>query len=111
MAIQVAWGLQPPETALAAWGARAIYRNGHNTHYKPDIDFLPDRKEAKGEVPALRDLCWWLGSRGMSLLRERLEKGNVSPRDNVLVEIQEGKFTLQANPKASHGYLYIGAWC
>ncbi len=114
MSLKLAWGIQPPEGVPVAYGARAIYsldekRVRRNYQTIATIDIVHDRQSLAGDpklgdglrkalralLPALKKACE----------DAVLDKGS---RDELVVEC-EG-YTLHASPRASHGYLYIGAW-
>lgn len=127
MPIKLAWGISPPEevNAIAAYGARAIYHglrvsqttrsaDGKRRLKKPrtvtdvDVDIVWDRQDAQGvEKKALVE---WINSVGMSKIKAQLVECVVEPQHNIPVEFHDGRFHITANPKASYGYLYIGAW-
>lgn len=99
--LTVQWGLQPPETAIGAWGARAIYT-------PPDgIDLVYDRKSVAG---AHEDVIKWLSRTGLEKLRKLLRGARLGQDSDEMVYVSDGRFTLAATPRRSFGYLFIGAW-
>lgn len=114
------WGIAPPPEAraTAAWGARAIYslprsrRRTRGTRVKPEaeIDLLWDRKAAVGDDAKLKKLCDWLDRKGLKLLRQRCMAEYLTTDSDDTITVTDGAFTLVASPRASYGYLYIGAW-
>jgi hypothetical protein len=101
------WGLNAavPDTAAAAWGARLIF---------PD-DLLHDRQDITGEGEERTALVTWLNGGALrSALTEarRLADGyeltGSEERQVTLLDDEHG--TIVANPRASHGYLYVAAW-
>jgi cytoskeleton bundling-enhancing protein CbeA-like protein len=102
------FGIQPPPTYPAEaprWGARAIYTES-------SFDLLYDRQQVTGGDPETRrQLVAWLNTKALPELRARAQRYEL-PVGSVdeLVEIQSEGFCLQANPRKSYGYLYLGAW-
>lgn len=90
------WGIQPPAGIDAAWGARAIFRGGL-------VDLVWDRQAGGDE-----DLREWLNMRGIPQMRRLV--ADVGSSEDREVRWTEGAYTIIANPRASYGYLYLGAW-
>jgi hypothetical protein len=112
------FGLGFRSEVAAWWSARAIY---HDREYM--VEILWDRQcsseqntTAPGAIPVLaneaaqKKLTKWLNlKKTTKALKKALEEEGV-PRDGWdIVEIDDGDFFLIASPRASHGYLYIGA--
>lgn len=103
------WGLAPlPGEAKdnVSWGARAIYRDC-------TIDIVWDRCSWSGigsdaDPPAA--LVKWIDEVGLPKLRKAVIKGRLGQAESRDVVIEDKDFCLKANPRRSHGYLYIGAW-
>jgi len=122
----LAWGLQPPDGATAAWGARAIYTFDHRAAMsnltkagkqrvrgrKPArvVDLLHDRQGGVGEPAALTGLAGWINRVGLPWLRAEVDRLRLACDSAQVVTYTDGSYTIAASPKASHGYLYIGAW-
>lgn len=118
------WGLppRPGVLALAAWGARAIYKitteRDRKTGRKipPEIDLLWDRQEFKYDaldplaVKAVGRLQKWISAKGMKKLSRECMTRFITGDCAEVVEIVDGDFMLIASPRKSYGYLYIGAW-
>ena len=118
------WGLppRPGVRALAAWGARAIYKNSAGRDQRtgrkipPEIDLLWDRQEFKHDsldqvaVKACKRLQKWINTKGIKRLRRECMARCITGDCAEVVEIVDGDFMLIASPRASYGYLYIGAW-
>lgn len=105
------FGRRPPEgtAVLAAWGARAIYKNTH----PPLIDTLPDRQQMVGDDEgARRRLGEWLNGKALKRLMRDIEalRSGLPGDSPDVVTFEDGPFHLEASPQCSHGYLYIGAW-
>jgi hypothetical protein len=101
-----AWGLPAPKGVKTSWGARAIYSP------PAGIDIVWDRQGINGAEEDCKGLLSWINKKGLKGLTKILgKKGNylASDEDRV-VEFREGGFVITANPRGSHGYLYIGAW-
>lgn len=100
---ELGWGLSDakvPDNAVTAWGARAIFKNGL-------VDVLSDRKDYWPDVPPF-EFVEWLQGEAFSALDDWADK--VWNSEDKLFSYDKGKRHLRANPKASHGYLYITAW-
>lgn len=130
--LKTEWGLQPSADAKVAWGARAIYKYGgryervrrkvpksNPPRYKTaekfvtsaSIELLWDRQGMTGGTKAEREeLQKWLNSKGLKALKKECEARALGGSDDETVWVRDGKFSLCANPRASYGYLYIGAW-
>jgi hypothetical protein len=104
------FGLRPNTTAVPVlyWGGRAIYRAPEG------IDILWDRQQFNNTdntcKPDREDLWCWIRKKGLPRLRVQLKRQGISARDDVLVSVVDREYTIIANPRRSHGYLYIGAW-
>lgn len=103
--------MAPPMPKLW-WGARAIY-NPEARHAAQLIELLFDRQRFNDPQAPEKDrlaLVGWISRKGLGKLRKQLRL-NYVPRDaNKLIWVVDGDYNLIANPKASHGYLYLGAW-
>lgn len=123
-----AWGIAPTENVPIAWGARAIYslrsgpmkrvgrKIGGKTKYfnerstLADIDLVFNRKDCVGDEALKPALYEALDTFLLSALRKQCEVQYLTPDSSDTIEIVEGGYKIVASPKASHGYLYIGAW-
>lgn len=96
------WGIAPPDTTKAHFGARAIFNN-HN------VSLVPDRMGWGGKSgPEREALRTFMKTRGDALMRAMAAR--LSPSDaGVLEEVEDG-FVVKVDPRGSCGYLYIGAW-
>lgn len=116
--LRVPWGLQPPADAIVAWGARAIYERVPSVQagrkYAPGyytFSTLPDRRGlVGGDETAQRALCAWLSKKGLPALTKLVKAGGPSPDERCEIRVEDGDYVIVANPNASYGYLYIGAW-
>ena len=124
--LKLAWGLVPPEGVSAAWGARAIYtynRAAYDANHTKrgaerkrglinyfNVDLLHDRKSMEGDPLSLELLCAWLDKVGLLRLIKECNERFIMPDSEDVVEFTDGLYSLRATPRASHGYLYIGAW-
>lgn len=120
------WGITPPAGVVAAWGARAIYtenRLAHEANYTKrgqkrkrglvnhfDIDLCWDRQGAAGRNGDLEELSKWLNAVALKRLAKECSDRYITRDCEEWVEFTDGRFTLKASPRASYGYLYIGAW-
>jgi hypothetical protein len=120
--IALAWGLPiPPQiqsTVAVCMGARALY-NDRRIELLPDRlswhvsgfsedDADPTSVEYENRLVAMRPLRTWFQSKGLPQLRSLAT--SLSPDEDRTVEYTEGNFHVEANPRASYGYLYIAAW-
>jgi hypothetical protein len=114
-----AWGIAPPDEATLCFGARAIYKLTTRTANKrtgrvettATIELLHDRSDlVGGSEKERRVFVRWLNRVGFKHLRKECERRFVDPRGHKLVTIPGDDFTIVADPRASYGYLYIGAW-
>lgn len=130
MQLTLEWGLQPPPDTVLAWGARAIYKLGHQEekffgngkrrkHPKDvttaSIDLLWDRQsavrdETQTTTQDLNALSSWLNTIGLPALRKLcVEKYLTGDSDESVEYVGEG-YAIKASPRGSCGYLYIVAW-
>jgi hypothetical protein len=102
------FGLRPNVEPIPAlyWGGRAIFRNPDN------IDILWDRQQFNNvdNKKNCEALWTWIQGKGLPRLRKELVAQGVSTRDDALVTVADRHGQLIANPRKSHGYLYLGAW-
>ena len=108
MALPEHWyGLRPPEGVKAAWGARALFEeNGPGT-----FGLVWDRQSNLNFDQELHDeLHRWLKREGFEALRQEILPLTSGEDTTVSIKSKAGKFTLQANPRASYGYLYMVAY-
>jgi len=103
------FGMQPPKGTKVAWGARAIFKP---ISKNPMIDILWDRQDAFGDKEEREDLVEWVRKSGLPWLNQEMEdKASYSiSRSHEVFRHEDGDYVLEASPKGSAGYLYIGAW-
>lgn len=100
----ILFGIRPASDRRCWWGARAIYTGR-------SIDLLRDRQQMIGEPDAREALGSWLNLKALPLLRSLAsERSLPATHEDSLVVISGDGFCLHASPRASYGYLYIGAW-
>lgn len=99
-----AWGIHAPDGVRVSWGARAIYKA------PTSIDLVWDRQSMDGLKDDKEALKTWITDIGMPGLKRLLKADYLSGSEHREVEFREGGYTLKANPRGSHGYLYLGAW-
>jgi len=106
---KLAWGLREavPTTAPAAWGARAIFKNGQ-------IDLLWDRQGGIGEAGYVTRLVHKVND-ALSKVREEAarlhEKGELAGRYAKQYTLYEDETLLiVGDTLASQGYLYLAGW-
>lgn len=103
----LAYGLQDviPESAVAAWGCRAILKGGV-------VDVVPDRKDfhitADVEIHKLfpKKLQAAFGARGWITKTAHNVRGN----STEVKALDDDNFHIRMSTNASYGYLYISAW-
>lgn len=98
------WGMQPPNGIKTAWGARAIFDMPNR------IDLVSDRQSQRGSQENLRPLLDWINRIGIGLLQDRLRTARIQSDDSKGIHIVHDDYTIEANPRASFGYLYIVAY-
>jgi hypothetical protein len=109
------WGLRDavPSHAPVAWGARAIIGASW-------FDLLPDRQSIIGKAPlraamrraliSIAGLPGYLDKAQSSYSKLRLE-GKINPNSGGAVTLVNDYYVrIEADPRASHGYLYLAAW-
>jgi hypothetical protein len=107
---RLCWGLQPPEEATIAWGARAIYKY-HPSAAEIMIDLLHDRQSTIGEQTELCALLDWVNETALPALKRELSRRAVTGECSETVRVVSSKgFAIDASPNASYGYLYIVAY-
>jgi hypothetical protein len=109
------FGLTPPETAVAAWGARAIStRNRLDLVWnRQQCDPVCGADDATDEQKQLhRELHAELDGYFLPLVKQRLGRYDPALRGNVseVTEIKSGRVTFRVSPNASGGYLYMCAF-
>ncbi len=102
------FGLQPPSNAVAAWGARAIYKPENRSM---PIDLLRDRQSVYGPKEAVAIITRSVNAFLAKLPSPypRLMFGDPESVKETSFDLDNG-VTLQTCPNASGGYLYIVAW-
>lgn len=103
------FGMQPPQGTKVAWGARAIFKP---ISKNPMIDILWDRQDAFGGKEDREQLVEWVKSQGLPWIEATIdEKASYSlTRSHEVFRFKDGQYIIEASPKGSGGYLYIGAW-
>jgi len=110
MTARLSWGLQPPEGAPAAWGARAIQLDD-------TLDFVPNRQsvysKSEGTTMALTAVLDRPGMRKLIMERytEAYNSGKLLPSEAGEVTLFEDLvLVVKADTKGSYGYVYIVAY-
>lgn len=110
------FGIQPPTQKTIWYGARAIYERNHDdrtARRQPYlIDIVWDRQQMLGgRTDRERNaFASFISKKVMPALKRALKENAISPRDDKEVQVEVGDYVAVANPRASHGYLYIGVW-
>lgn len=100
----LAWGLSDsvPAEATAAWGARAILREGA-------VDLVPNRQDHWAQTESGKVAFFnWVDTKAIPWLNK--EARNIRGNELQLYAFDEGDCHIRANANASHGYLYVAAW-
>ena len=100
----LSWGILPPDGVQVSWGARVIYTP------PTGIDIVHDRQGVQGDGKELKSLVTWVNSKGLKGLKKLLKTDYLGSDERREVAFREGGYVLKADPKASYGYLYLGAW-
>ncbi len=124
--LKLKFGLPVPDGAVAAWGARAIYKYNpkafdlnHTTRGTKrkrrkanyfDVVILGDRMDSVGDEATVLRLCKWFDETARVKLVDECNERYISPESGAIVTFTEGSFSLIACPNKSHGYLYITLW-
>ena len=102
------FGIRPKDDITPRWGARAIYslRDG-----KAYIDLLWDRQQMEGGTDeARKKLAAWVNDRALPWLKKACSASYIAVDCNEVVTYDRDGYHLEAYPRESYGYLYIGAW-
>lgn len=103
------FGRQAPKDAVAAWGARAIFKP---IQQNPMVDILWDRQDAWGPEKERQDLVEWVRKTGLPSMEVLIDKEvthGISMSQKVW-HFVDGDYEISASPQGSGGYLYLGAW-
>lgn len=98
------WGIKAPEGVDTHWGARAIYNPPSS------IDVLWDRQSIDGPKKDRDALSKWINKTGLPGLKKLIKKEYLASDESREVTFRDDGYVIVANPRASHGYLYLGAW-
>jgi hypothetical protein len=109
------FGIGPPTPKRIWWGARAIFERNHNKRRRTDptyvFSLLGDRQQMEGGTEQERKaLAKWIENKARPALTKRLEEEGVEPSESQRIEMTLDGFEIVADPRGSHGYLYIGIW-
>lgn len=101
------YGDAVPDTAVGAWGARAIVNQDGL------VDLVPGRDDVVGDTRILQVLTEEVPLKGLVKLISDLLKDYVmkTREDEPFVLAQSDVCVVVANTKASAGYVYIAGWC
>jgi hypothetical protein len=113
------FGLRPAAVGSPVelyWGARALYY----PHGNYAVEILWDRQSwsdqdadealAEAHAPTRKVISDWWNTRGRARLEAECKRQVLSGADNYVIHVHERAFHIIANPKRSHGYLYIAVW-
>jgi len=112
--LQLEWGLQPPKSAVAAWGARAILEGSR-------FDLLWDRQDCKAHDDADKGRLGAILNGGVldkarEVIAQRHAQGRVNPRRECLHLLVQDRadddhlIFVEADTRGSCGYLYLVAY-
>lgn len=109
---RLAFGLQPPDGAIVAWGARAIFRNG-------SINIPRDRWDCIGQLKERKSFLRDVGAH-LPLICESAHEawvnGDLQPDKGGKVTLiddpveDDRHVVVEADTRASYGYLYLVAY-
>ncbi len=125
--IKLKYGLTPSPDAIAAWGARAIYKRNPKAYELNrtktgamrkrglvpyfDLTLLHDRQDiafdGTAEIGTLKLLTRWVDQIGVPWLRKACNDYKLENDSEAVLTFTDGQFALRASPNKSHGYLYI----
>ncbi|MGE3272803.1 MAG: hypothetical protein AB7P40_28965 [Chloroflexota bacterium] len=107
------FGLTPPETAVVAWGARAISAHNRLDLVWNRLQCDPTCREEDARLQTLhRELHGELDAYFLPLVKQRLEANDPALRGSsaAVTEIKSGRVTFRMSPNTSGGYLYLCAF-
>lgn len=107
------FGIKPPTGKHIRWSARAIFERGNRADPLSlmRIDIVWDRQQMEGGTEQEREAFnQWIQVKGLPLLRKLVKLDRLEPSENREISLELDGYRLVADPKRSHGYLYIGAW-
>lgn len=124
--LKPAWGLTPPPGVKAAWGARTIYTENTKAyeanHTKAGtkrkrgrvpnffVELVWDRQGGAGRNEDLQALLAWVDDVGLPAVKKLCDEQFITPESDAVVSFCDENFEINASPRSSYGYLYIGAW-
>src|SRR5215831_2061405 len=95
------FGRHAPETAIRAWGARAIYHQGARN----PIELLWDRQSYKPDEPSDHEFESWINTVALPWLRAELNGQWVPSNSEQVFTFESGKYVIEASPQRSFGYI------
>lgn len=109
--LRLEFGLQPPPTAIAAWGGRLIYTG-------KAVDVVHNRQSTAGDAILRRLIVEFLcepRDKGKGVLESLAAKNRFGPTTGSkqfreTYEFRGKKIVVEANPNCSGGYLYVVAY-
>ena len=103
--ITIAYGIQPPADAPAAWGCRAIQK-------EDKIEILQDRQDLAGDAELMTTLMTLINlTEVRKKYKEAYNQGKLAPhRAGEVVLIDNQHIKVVADTRGARGYVYIGAY-
>lgn len=105
------YGLPIEGNRINYWGARAIY----NPRWRPNgegllIEIVAEWSQYAPSPPQVVFVSW-LQTHGIPNLKREIQKVPPAPTSQEVIRVNglEGRFLIEATPRGSGGYLYIGA--
>jgi hypothetical protein len=97
------FGRRAPETAVRAWGARAIYQSQR-------IELVWDRQSWQPDQKPPQEFEDWINEIGLPWLRQECKDLYLRGDSSDVLTKNDGPYTIEASPQRSFGYLYIVAY-
>jgi hypothetical protein len=110
------FGIKPNTPKHIWWGARALYKGNFFQGKKLDtrqgayvFELLRDRQQMIGGTEKERaKFEKWINKKGLPALRKLVKKLSIMPSEAQEILFELDGYLVVANPKKSHGYLFIG---
>lgn len=90
------------EGIAVSWRCRAIFGRGV-------IDLVWDRQAGTGSREGLDALLKWVDKKGLKAMRRLVKERALTNDEDREVRFEDGGYVITANPRRSHGYLYLEA--
>lgn len=116
------FGIRPPEGIAMWWGARVIFKrhwSEERARKRPGVlarwpyllDYVGDRMQMTGGTFKQRlRFTDKLDKKILPRLQRECARAGLGPEDSTPVTFDLDGYHVEANPRASYGYLYVGVW-